>query len=105
MWRGRWAWNGAICTRSASSWELTCSRCANRSKSPQSALARHRRSLALGKAARAQTAMGDNSKSVTFDRLKDRVHLTEAVATAEVELITDDLGEKLIRLDRDNEVE
>jgi hypothetical protein len=37
--------------------------------------------------------------------LKDRVHLTEAVATAEVELITDDVGEKLIRLDRDNEVE
>jgi phage shock protein A len=68
-------------------------------------LARHRRSMALGKAARAQTALGDNSKSATFDRLKDRVHLTEAVATAEVELITDDMGEKLIRLDRDNEVE
>src|ERR1700675_3753174 len=68
-------------------------------------LARHRRSVALGKAARAQTALGDNSKSATFDRLKDRVHLSEAVATAEVELITDDLGEKLIRLDRDNEVE
>jgi phage shock protein A len=68
-------------------------------------LARHRRSVALGKAARAQTALGDNSKSATFDRLKDRVHLTEAVATAEVELITDDMGEKLVRLDRDNEVE
>jgi phage shock protein A len=68
-------------------------------------LARHRRSVALGKAARAQTALGDNSKSATFDRLKDRVHLSEAVATAEVELITDDMGEKLIRLDRDNEVE
>jgi phage shock protein A len=68
-------------------------------------LARHRRSVALGKAARAQTALGDNSKSATFDRLKDRVHTTEAVATAEVELITDDMGEKLIRLDRDNEVE
>jgi phage shock protein A len=68
-------------------------------------LARHRRSVALGKAARAQTALGDSSKSATFDRLKDRVHTTEAVATAEVELITDDMGEKLIRLDRDNEVE
>ena len=30
-------------------------------------LARHRRSIALGKAARAQTAMGDNSKCATFD--------------------------------------
>ncbi|MGB9464709.1 MAG: PspA/IM30 family protein [Candidatus Acidiferrum sp.] len=68
-------------------------------------LARHRRSVALGKAARAQTALGDNSKSATFDRLKDRVHHTEAVATAEVELITDDMGEKLTRLGRDNEVE
>src|SRR5580692_12060288 len=59
-------------------------------------LARHRRSIALRKAASAQTALGDNAKSATFDRLKDRVHHTEAVATAEVELITDDMGEKLV---------
>jgi phage shock protein A len=68
-------------------------------------LARHRRSVALGKAARAGTALGDNSKSATFDRLKDRVHQTEAVATAEVELISDDVADKLLRLDRDNEIE
>src|ERR1700758_2280905 len=68
-------------------------------------LARHRRSVALGKAARAGTALGDNSKSATFDRLKDRVHHGEAVATADVELLTDDVGDRLTRLDRDNEVE
>src|SRR5271163_3382000 len=68
-------------------------------------LARHRRSVAMGKAARAQSALGDNSKSATFDRLKDRVHHTEAVASAEVELLTDDTGERLNRLDRDTEVE
>jgi phage shock protein A len=68
-------------------------------------LARHRRSIALGKAARAQTALGDNSNSATFDRLKDRVHQTEAVATAEVELLTDDVGDRLNRLDRDTEVD
>src|SRR5438045_4510066 len=68
-------------------------------------IARHRRSIALGKAAHAQTVMGDNSKSATFDRLKDRVHLTEAVATVEVDLLTDDVGEKLTRLDRDAEVD
>ena len=34
-------------------------------------LARHRRSIALGKAARAQTGLGENSKSTSFDRLKD----------------------------------
>src|SRR5271163_3748705 len=68
-------------------------------------LARHRRSVAMNKAARAQSALGDNSKSATFDRLKDRVHHTEAVASAEVELLTDDTGERLNRLDRDTEVE
>jgi len=68
-------------------------------------LARHRRSVALGKAARAQTAIGDHSKSATFDRMKDRVHLGESVATAEVELATDDAGERLNRMDRDAEIE
>jgi phage shock protein A len=68
-------------------------------------LARHRRSLSLGKAAHAQTMIGDNSKSATFDRLKDRVHHSEAVATAEVDLLTDDMGERLTRLDRDAEVD
>jgi len=55
---------------------------------------------ALGKAAHAQTVMGDNSKSAAFERLRT-AHHTEAVATAEVELLTDDVGEKLTRLDRD----
>jgi len=68
-------------------------------------LARHRRSVALGKAAHAQTALGDNSKSATFDRMKDRVHEKEAVASAEVELLTDDVADRLNRLDRDAEVE
>jgi phage shock protein A len=68
-------------------------------------LARHRRSVSLGKAARAQSVLGDQSKSATFDRLKDRVHHSEAVASAEVELITDEMGDRLNRLDRDAEVE
>lgn len=68
-------------------------------------LARHRRSVALNKAARAQGALGSDAKSATFDRLKERVHVTEAVATAEVDLLTDDVADRLTRLDRDNEVE
>lgn len=68
-------------------------------------LARHRRSLSLGKAAHAQTMLGDNSKSAAFDRLKDRVHHSESVATAEVELLTDDMGDRIARLDRDAEVD
>ena len=68
-------------------------------------LARHRRSIALDKAAKAQVALGENSQSAAFDRLKDRVHHTEAIASAEVDLVADDVAEKLNRLDRDSEVE
>ena len=68
-------------------------------------VARHRRSLALNKAARAQTAIGDNSRSATFDRLKDRVHHSESLATAEVEMVSDDLGDRLHRMERDTEIE
>jgi phage shock protein A len=68
-------------------------------------LARHRRSVALGKAARAQTAIGDQTKSATFDRLRDRVHHTESVASAEVELLSDDVGDRLTRIDRDTELD
>jgi phage shock protein A len=68
-------------------------------------LARHRRGIALDKAVKAQVAIGDGSQSASFDRLKDRVNHTEATATAEVELLTDDVADRLNRLDRDTEVE
>jgi phage shock protein A len=68
-------------------------------------IARHRRGIALGKAARAGTVLGDQSKAAAFDRLKDRVHHAESVATAEVELLSDDVADRLNRLDRDAEVE
>ena len=68
-------------------------------------LARHRRSIAMDRAAKAQVAIGDGSKSASFDRLKERVTHTEAAASAEIELLNDDAAEKLNRLDRDAEVE
>jgi phage shock protein A len=68
-------------------------------------LARHRRGVALGKAARAQSAIGDNSRSAAFDRLQDRVNHTEAIASAEVELFNENAGDRLARLDRETEVE
>jgi phage shock protein A len=68
-------------------------------------IARHRRGVALGKAARAQSAFGDNSKSASFDRLQDRVNHTEAIAAAEAELLNENAGDRLARLDRDTEVE
>jgi phage shock protein A len=68
-------------------------------------LARHRRAVALGKAARAQSAIGDNSRSAAFDRLQDRINHTEAIASAEVELFNENAGDRLARLDRETEVE
>ena len=68
-------------------------------------IARHRRSVALNKAAKAQGAMGDSSNSAAFDRMKDRVNQSESVASAELELNSDEIGERLNRLDRDTEVE
>jgi phage shock protein A len=68
-------------------------------------LARHRRSIALGKAARAQSAIGDHSSSAAFDRLQDRVNHTEAIATAEIELLNENAGDRLARLERDAEIE
>jgi phage shock protein A len=68
-------------------------------------LARHRRSIASGKAHRAQVGMGANSKSAAFDRLNDRVHHSEAVSQAEMELARDDVAEQLFHLDRQTEVD
>ncbi|MDQ1404453.1 MAG: phage shock protein [Acidobacteriaceae bacterium] len=68
-------------------------------------LARHRRGVALGKAARAQSAIDDNSRSAAFDRLQDRVNHTEAIASGEVELSNENAGDRLARLDRDSEIE
>src|SRR6202000_1193380 len=68
-------------------------------------IARHRRSIALNKAAKAHNAAGDGSKNAAFDRLKDRVNQSESTASAELELNSDEVGERLNRLDRDAEVE
>jgi hypothetical protein len=59
----------------------------------------------MDKTAKAKVAIGDGSKSASFDRLKDRVIHTEATATAEIELLTDNVADRLSRLDRDTEVE
>ena len=68
-------------------------------------LARHRRSIALDRAAKAQVAIGDGAKSASFDRLNSRVNHSEANARAEIELLTDDVSDRLNRLDRDTVVE
>jgi phage shock protein A len=59
----------------------------------------------MNKAAKAQVAIGDQSNHASFDRMNHRLQHTEATASAEIELLADDLTEKLNRLDRDAEVE
>lgn len=68
-------------------------------------LARHRRSLVTNRANRAQQSIGDRSKVATFERLKEKVMQTEAASQAETDLLTDDVGDQLARLDREDEIE
>jgi len=78
-----------------------------RKKAPKQVQARsaarsHDRGNRPGQAARAQTVMGDNSKSAAFERLNDACITPNRWATAESTL-TDDVGGRLTRLDRDTE--
>jgi len=68
-------------------------------------LARHRRSLVTNRANRAQQSIGDRSKVATFERLKEKVMQTEAASQAETDLLSDDVGDQLARLDREDEIE
>ena len=68
-------------------------------------LARHRRSLVSKRANRAEQAIGDRSKVATFDRLKERVMHSEAVSQAETELLVDDVGDRLAKLEREDEID
>jgi len=68
-------------------------------------LARHRRSMVTQRANRAQQAIGDRSKTATFERLKDRVMHSEAASHAETELLSDDVGGKLAKLEREDDIE
>jgi phage shock protein A len=68
-------------------------------------IARHRRSLVTARANRAEQSIGDRSKTATFERLKERVMHSEAATQAETELLADDLGERLAKLERDDEID
>ncbi len=68
-------------------------------------IAQHRRSRALGKATDAGVAMGDHSRSVAFDRLKDKVRHTEAATQARSELLADDVEDQFAKLEKQDEIE
>jgi phage shock protein A len=69
-------------------------------------VAQHRRARAVGKASDARMAMGDSSKANTFDRMKRKVALTEAVSQAKVELAADeDVEERIAALEKEDRIE
>jgi len=68
-------------------------------------LARHRRSLVTSRANRAEQSIGDRSKAATFEHLKERVMHSEAVSHAETELLMDDVGDRLAKLEQEDEID
>jgi phage shock protein A len=68
-------------------------------------IAQHRRARALGKASDAQMAIGDQSKSATFDRLQDRVMHAEAVSQAKAEMVVDSADDKLNALEKADKID
>jgi phage shock protein A len=68
-------------------------------------IAQHRRSRALGKATEAGMAMGDNSKSAAFDRMKNKVEHSESTAQAKSDLLADDVDEQFARMEKESEID
>ena len=68
-------------------------------------IAQHRRARAMGKATDARAAMGGASHAATFDRMRDKVLRTEAIAGAKAELAGDSLNDRLLALGKDDEIE
>jgi len=68
-------------------------------------IAQHRRSRALGKATDAGIAIGDDSKSAAFDRMKNKVRHSEATAQAKAGLVADDVDDKFAHMEKQEEID
>jgi phage shock protein A len=68
-------------------------------------IAQHRRSRALAKASDAQMAIGDKSKTATFDRMKNKVRHADAVSHAKAEMVNDSVEDKLAALEKQDVIE
>jgi phage shock protein A len=68
-------------------------------------VAQHRRARAVGKASDAQLATGDNSTAATFDRMQDKVRLSEAVSQAKAEMVNEDMTAQLAALEKQDQIE
>jgi phage shock protein A len=68
-------------------------------------IAQHRRARAVGKAHDARTAIGDNSKSAAFDRMKRKVAHNEAVSQAKSELGAEDVEDRFATIEKADRIE
>jgi phage shock protein A len=68
-------------------------------------IAQHRRSRALGKAAAAQAAIGNESNAATFDRMKNKVRRSEAVSQARAELVAEDVDDRFAALEKQEQID
>jgi phage shock protein A len=68
-------------------------------------IAQHRRARAVGRAQDARTAIGSNSKSAAFDRMKRKVEQSEAVGHAKSEMDTDDIEDRFMAMEKSDRIE
>jgi phage shock protein A len=67
-------------------------------------IAQHRRARAMGKAGDAGRTMGDQSHAAAFDRMKNKVRDSEAVAQATSELRADSVEDQFAALEKQDEI-
>lgn len=68
-------------------------------------VAQHRRAKAVNRAGDAQMKAAAPTNGSTFDRMKSKIHREEAIGQAKVELLGDDMEERLNTLDKEDEIE
>jgi len=68
-------------------------------------MAQHRRARALGHASDAQMKIGSRSTIRTFERMKEKITVSEAVSQAKHEMAVDDVDDRFTQMERDEEVD
>ena len=68
-------------------------------------VAQHRRSRAMGKATDAGIAVGAESNSAAFDRMKRKVQHSEAAAQAKAELVADNVDDRFAAMEKEGEID
>lgn len=70
----------------------------------QTLIAEHRRTRAVQRAGHAGAQVNRGSGAAAFDRMKEKVRVSEAVAEAQTELAGDDVEEQFAKLEKEDEI-